>query len=68
MPHVGPHQLSELECHGINAGDLKKLAEGGVHTVEELAYSSKRHLLTIKGLSDAKVAKLKEAGAPSVRP
>lgn len=34
----------------------------GVNTVEALAFSSKRELTEIKGMSDAKVAKIKEAG------
>jgi DNA repair protein RAD51 len=41
--------------------DIKKLVEGGVHTVETLAYAAKKELANIKGLSDAKVEKLQEA-------
>jgi len=63
--HFACHQLSDLESHGFAAGDLKKLSDGGVHTVEALAHASKRFLLNIKGLSDVKVTKLKEAGALS---
>ena len=35
----------------------------GIHTIESLSYASKRELSDIKGMSDAKVVKLKEAGA-----
>ena len=40
----------------------KKLLEAGIHTVEGLAYASKKHLKDIKGLSEMKVEKLKMAG------
>lgn len=46
---------------GIAAADVKKLREGGFHTVEAVAFASKRELAEIKGVSDAKVAKIKEA-------
>lgn len=42
------------------AADIKKLREGGIYTVEGLAYATKRELCEIKGMSDAKVAKIKE--------
>ena len=40
-------------------------AGAGIHTIESLSYASKREISDIKGMSDAKVAKLKEAGARS---
>ena len=55
------------EC-GIAAGDLKKLLEAGVHTVEGLNAASKKMLKDIKGLSEQKVEKLKAAGAQPVPP
>ena len=48
--------------HGVAASDIKKLLEAGIHTVEGLAYASKKHLKDIKGLSEMKVEKLKMAG------
>ena len=45
------------------AADIKKLREGGVHTVETLAYASKKDLVAIKGLSEAKVEKIQSQGA-----
>ena len=48
--------------HGVAASDIKKLLEAGIHTVEGLAYASKKHLKDIKGLSEMKVEKLKIAG------
>jgi hypothetical protein len=43
--------------------DIKKLTEGGIHTVEALAHAPKKELLAIKGLSEAKVEKLQKEGA-----
>ena len=54
---------AELIGNGINAGDIKKLAEQGYHTVEAIAYSTKRNLQKIKGVSDQKAEKLNSAGA-----
>ena len=47
---------------GIAAADIKKLKEGGLHTIEAVAYASKRELCDIKGISEAKVAKIKRCG------
>ena len=49
---------------GVAAADIKKLREGGVHTVETLAYAAKKDLVAIKGLSEAKVEKIQSQGAP----
>ena len=49
---------------GISAVDLKKLKDAGLCTVEAIAYSPKKELVQIKGLSDAKVDKIIEAGMP----
>ena len=51
-----------MQNDGINSGDLKKLNDGGIFTVEQLAHSNRRDLVAIKGLSDAKVEKLITAG------
>lgn len=47
--------------NGITAGDIKKLQENGYHTVESIAYTPKKALITIKGISEAKADKLAEA-------
>ena len=47
---------------GISAVDIKKLKDVGHCTVEVVAYSPKKELVQIKGLSDAKVDKIIEAG------
>ncbi|KAL1129758.1 hypothetical protein AAG570_012702, partial [Ranatra chinensis] len=43
---------------GISAADIKKLEEAGFHTVESIAYAPKKHLLTIKGISEVKADKI----------
>ena len=59
----GPHVIATLEGHGIPASDIKKLQEAGIHTVEALAHAPVKTLNAIKGLSEVKVTKLKQAGA-----
>ena len=46
---------------------MSKLRDAGVHTVEGLAAASRKHLQSIKGLSEQKVEKLKQAGAGEAR-
>lgn len=40
--------LSGLEGAGITAADIKKLTEGGFHTIESVAYATKRTLMAVK--------------------
>lgn len=53
---------SPSQAHGVAAADIKKLTEGGIYTVETLAHCSKKELLLIKGLSEAKIEKLQKEG------
>jgi DNA repair protein RAD51 len=46
---------------GINQGDIKKLQEAGFTTVEAIAYTPKKTLINVKGLSEAKIDKILEA-------
>lgn len=55
---AGPQPVEKLEQCGISANDCKKLREAGLCTVESVAYSTKKSLATIKGISEAKVDKL----------
>ena len=57
----GPTPIKALEEKGINGGDIKKLEEGGFHTVEAVAFTPKKHLVIVKGLSEAKVDKIIDA-------
>ena len=57
----GPTPIKALEEKGINSGDVKKLEEAGFHTVEAVAFTPKKQLVLVKGLSEAKVDKIVEA-------
>ena len=63
---AGPLPLSRLEGSGISATDIKKLSEAGFHTVESVAYSTRKVLCGIKGISEAKADKMLEAAAKMV--
>jgi hypothetical protein len=56
-----------LKASGIAAIDVKKLKDAGLCTVESVAYSPRKELLQIKGISEAKVDKIIEAGTFSVK-
>ncbi|KAL4442072.1 hypothetical protein ABPG77_011333 [Micractinium sp. CCAP 211/92] len=56
----GPQPLEALQELGVQAGDIKKLKEGGIATVEGLMFATSKDLGAIKGISEQKVAKLKE--------
>ena len=42
---------------GISARDVKMMVEGGYYTVESVAYTPKRNLEQVKGISEAKATK-----------
>lgn len=54
----GPIRIEKLKEVGLTAGDISKLIEHGYHTVEAIAYTPKKALLTIKGFSDTKADKI----------
>lgn len=47
--------------------DIKKLQEGGIHTVTALAHAPRKELLAIKGISEAKVEKMQKEGSPFIQ-
>eukprot|EP00189_Rhodosorus_marinus_P004864 CAMPEP_0113970686 /NCGR_PEP_ID=MMETSP0011_2-20120614/11451_1 /TAXON_ID=101924 /ORGANISM="Rhodosorus marinus" /LENGTH=369 /DNA_ID=CAMNT_0000985363 /DNA_START=81 /DNA_END=1188 /DNA_ORIENTATION=+ /assembly_acc=CAM_ASM_000156 len=55
---AGPMLVSRLEGTSVAAGDVKKLQEAGYYTVESVAYSTKKCLLGVKGISEAKADKI----------
>lgn len=59
-PDVDPQQC------GISATDVKKLVAAGFNTVESIAYATNKSLLAIKGVSEAKAAKLQAEAAKLV--
>ena len=58
----GPTLIQKLEEAGINAADIKKLVDAGFQTVEGVAFTPKKNLINIKGLTEAKIDKIIEAG------
>ncbi|XP_024964049.1 DNA repair protein RAD51 homolog B [Cynara cardunculus var. scolymus] len=65
MQH-GPFPVEQLQEAGIAALDIKKLKDAGLCTVESVAYSPRKELLQIKGISEAKVDKIVEAASKLV--
>jgi DNA repair protein RAD51 len=54
-----PTPLSALVgVAGLTDRDIKLVADGGYHTVESIAYTPKKALEQIKGISEAKATKL----------
>ncbi|KAF5956500.1 hypothetical protein HYC85_003725 [Camellia sinensis] len=62
MQQHGPFPVENLQASGIASLDIKKLKDAGLCTVESVAYSPRKELLQIKGISEAKVDKIIEAG------
>ncbi|KAH9986458.1 Rad51 variant [Russula vinacea] len=50
--------IEKLQEAGIHLQDVKKLTGAGFHTVEAVAYTPKKTLITIKGLSEQKAEKI----------
>ncbi|XP_003390373.1 PREDICTED: meiotic recombination protein DMC1/LIM15 homolog [Amphimedon queenslandica] len=53
--------IDVLQNHGINVADLKKLKSAGICTVKGIQMTTRKKLCNIKGISEAKVDKIKEA-------
>jgi len=52
--------LDLLQEHGVAANDIQKLNDAGFHTMESVAHATIRKLSEVRGLSEAKVIKLKD--------
>ncbi|KAI5954480.1 hypothetical protein KGF54_002255 [Candida jiufengensis] len=50
-----------LQDQGINASDITKLKMAGIHSIATILSTTRRNLIKIKGLSEIKVEKIKEA-------
>ncbi|CAR25204.1 recombinase DMC1 [Lachancea thermotolerans CBS 6340] len=59
--------VDELQNYGINASDLQKLKSAGVFSVNSVLSTTRRNLLKIKGLSEVKVEKVKEAAGKIIQ-
>ncbi|KAI9339368.1 Rad51 protein [Obelidium mucronatum] len=54
----GVMKVQLLEQYGIHASDVKKLCDAGLYTVEAVAFTPRKALLAIKGISETKVDKI----------
>ncbi|RWS13037.1 meiotic recombination protein Dmc1-like protein [Dinothrombium tinctorium] len=52
-----------LQTQGINVADINKLKTAGIFTIKGVQMTTRKKLGAIKGLSEAKVEKIKEAAA-----
>ncbi|XP_045766920.1 meiotic recombination protein DMC1/LIM15 homolog isoform X2 [Maniola jurtina] len=50
-----------LQKHGINVADIKKLKGAGICTIKGIQMSTKKKLCNIKGFSETKIEKIREA-------
>ncbi|KAL1412666.1 DNA repair protein RAD51 [Vanrija pseudolonga] len=55
---LAPILVAKLAEYGISVQDTQKLADAGLHTVEAVAFTPKKQLCTIKGISEAKADKI----------
>lgn len=60
---TGPLLVNKLQEAGIHSNDIKKLADAGLHTVEAVAFTPKKNLLMIKGISEQKADRILAEGA-----
>ncbi|KAK5113954.1 hypothetical protein LTR62_003077 [Meristemomyces frigidus] len=58
--------IDVLANHGINQADILKLKGAGIHTIASLQNTMTKHLLKIKGFSEVKVDKVKDASKKSL--
>jgi DNA repair protein RAD51 len=55
---MGIVKISTLTEEGISPADIKNLRNAGFHTIRSIAYASKKRLIEIRGISEAKAEKL----------
>jgi DNA repair protein RAD51 len=65
---LGYLMIDQLEStsSGINAADVAKLKQAGFNTVEAVAFSTRRKLAEVKGISEVKASKIQEAASKLV--
>src|SRR6266571_5758904 len=64
----GPLLVDKLQEAGIHPQDVKKLTDAGFHTVEAVAYTPKKNLISIKGISEQKAEKILAEGGCCLTP
>ncbi|CAD6582350.1 MAG: recombinase rad51 [Cyphobasidiales sp. Tagirdzhanova-0007] len=50
--------IAKLTEYGLSAGDCQKLADAGFHTIEAIAFTPRKQLITVKGISEGKADKI----------
>jgi meiotic recombination protein DMC1 len=55
------NEIDQLTNHGINGGDIIKLKAAGLCTVLSCLMVTKKEMLNIRGITEAKVEKIFEA-------
>ena len=55
---VGPQLIESLVNQGVSAQDVEKLKLAGYHTVNAVAFATKRKLIEVKGISEMKATKI----------
>ncbi|KAA8904555.1 hypothetical protein FN846DRAFT_779584, partial [Sphaerosporella brunnea] len=55
--------IDQLQSHGIGASDINKLKAAGYWTIAAVCAATRRNLSKIKGFSEQKTEKVKEAAA-----
>ncbi|KAK8804129.1 hypothetical protein WA171_000222 [Blastocystis sp. BT1] len=50
--------VEKLQQFGINASDIQKLKDGGYYTIGMVLKTPQKELITVKGLSEAKIEKI----------
>ena len=53
--------IDAIQAHGIGAVDISKLKANGYYTIASVHSATRRNLLKIKGFSEIKVDKVKDA-------
>ncbi|EMD59739.1 hypothetical protein COCSADRAFT_253375 [Bipolaris sorokiniana ND90Pr] len=53
--------IDAIQAHGIGAVDISKLKSNGYYTIASVHSATRRNLLKIKGFSEVKVDKVKDA-------
>lgn len=59
-------ETDNLQEAGINAADTKKLREAGYHTVEAVAFTPKKALCQVKGISEQKAERILSEGESDI--
>ena len=53
--------IDAIQAHGIGAADISKLKSNGYYTIASVHAATRRNLLKIRGFSEIKVDKVKDA-------